>query len=417
MSALDTPNLSSLAETRADDVLPRPRAMDGTVNVERTPAEPSRVLPVWSSVFAQMVEAGPFLSPTWVRTWAEVYGARLGTELVTFAEVTGQPVGVCLLTPSVRYSAILPHVRLHLNTDGEPSGDSVIVEHNALMAEPAAVDRIDRAFAAHIEGRRVDELRAAGVDEHGVERLIAAFPRWRADVEWRDSHYVDLDRLRAGSGDHLQLLSRNTREQVRRSLARYRTRGELAVQSAQTIEEAERMLDQLIALHQARWNAVGSDGAFASSLRQQFHRAFIRRGLASGNAQLLRVTAGDQVIAVLYNLHANGKINFYQSGVAYEDDKHLKPGLVAHHLAITYCLQAGYSEYDFLISDPGEGRYKASLSDAHRRLGWVTLYRPGWRQRYFDAARRAREEVRRLRALTVTKGAQVTAAPSASTGA
>ncbi len=210
---------------------------------------------------------------------------------------------------------------------------------------------------------------------------------------------MDLARLRDSGGDHLRAVSRNTREQIRRSLTRYRERGEVTVTAAQTPDEAQAMFEEMLVLHDARWHAVGKGGGFASPLRRQFHRAFVRRGVAEGHAQLLRVAAGDRVIGVLYNLVANGKVNFYQSGLQYEDDKHLKPGLVAHHLAIEHCLALGCCEYDFLMSKPGEGRYKESLSNASRQLGWVTLYRGGWRQRYFAFAR-----AMRLRAATWRDG-------------
>ena len=72
-------------------------------------------------------------------------------------------------------------------------------------------------------------------------------------------------------------------------------------------------------------------------------------------------------------------MSFYQSGIAYEADNRLKPGLVCHAHAVAYNAAAGHRIYDFL---GGEARYKKSLSTdaAHvRELTWSTIQRPRFR--------------------------------------
>jgi CelD/BcsL family acetyltransferase involved in cellulose biosynthesis len=219
-------------------------------------------------------------------------------------------------------------------------------------------------------------------------------PTWSSHVDWRIAPYVDLEKLRDSGEGHLRSLSRNTREQLRRSLARYRERGELRVDVAATADEAEAMLAEMIRLHETRWKTRGSSGGFHGTLRRRFHAAFVREATAAGRVQMLRTSAGGETIGVLYNIVANGRVNFYQSGLRYEEQPHLKPGLVTHHLAIEHCLAAGMCEYDFLVSGPDDGRYKTSLARESRRLGWVQLRRPGWRRTYFDALRAVRDFVR-----------------------
>lgn len=349
----------------------------------------------WEQLFSPRRDASPYVSPLWMRTWLETYGAALQPDLFIAKTSSNEPVGACLLTRRTRYQALLPHVRMHLNCDGENAGHGVVVQHNSILAIPGAEDHVAHALAQHIGSRRVDEIAASGFDETGIGRLISAFPDWTPEIDWRDAHYVDLDRLRATGTDHISSLSRNTREQLRRSLKRYRERGELQLETATTVAQAETMLDELIVLHETHWKSKGHTGGFSNDWRRSFHKSYIRAALHHGATQLLRVTAGGETIGVLYNLVANGKVNFYQSGLRYEKDGHFKPGLVVHHLAIMYCLEQGLSEYDFLISGPNEGRYKSSLSNSHRRLGWLTLYRPGWRRQYFSIIRSIRSRVTR----------------------
>ena len=191
----------------------------------------------------------------------------------------------------------------------------------------------------------------------------------------------------------MAVLSRNTREQLRRSMRRYQERGALVIESARTLTEARAMFAEMVALHAQHWNALGQSGGFSTPSRRAFHRSFLERAFPLGQVQLLRVCAGDCVVGVLYNLVANGHVCFYQSGLRYDEDKQLKPGLVAHHLAIGHCLAAGFRQYDFLPSAPSEGRYKMSLSTNVHRIGTVLFQRPGWRRRYFGAVRAARSMV------------------------
>jgi CelD/BcsL family acetyltransferase involved in cellulose biosynthesis len=344
----------------------------------------------WDSVVRRMPSAAPFLSTVWTNSWLRVFASHLTPVQLRVIDASGEVIGTCLLTSRVRRQAVLPHVRLYLNTDGENAGDSVIIEHNALLAAAGANDTVAQAIARHVAGMRVDELRVMGAGEAEVARLQQAFAGWEADIEWREAPFIDLNKLRSTGCTHLDVLSRNTREQLRRSIARYERRGEIVVEVARTVKDAEVMFAELVRLHEARWAYVRCAGAFASTLRLTFHHAFLRDGVPLGSAQLLRVSVNGETIAVLYFLAANGRVNFYQSGLRHESDKHLKPGMTAHHFAIQYYLEQGYAEYDFLSSPPNEIRYKASLASDARRLASLTLRRPGWRGQYFRGVRRLR---------------------------
>jgi len=292
-----------------------------------------------------------------------------------------------LLTTQLQYKTLLPHVRWYFNTDGEPPEDSVVIEHNQLLARGGCDAEVAEAIADYAASSRVDELRFSGVNESRVATIRAAFPAWECNVEWRDAPYVRLGAVREAKGDYLSFLSSNTRAQLRRSLNYYRRRGDLRCVAAVTADDAERMLDELIVLHEARWEAKGSGGGFASDLRRGFHRAYTQAAVPTGEAQLLHVMAGDETVGIMYNLVGHGKVNFYQAGFHYEAHRDSRPGMVAHFLAIEYNLSLGMAEYDFLVSAPGEGRYKYSLSTDVHRLAWLSIYRPGWRTRYFNALR------------------------------
>jgi CelD/BcsL family acetyltransferase involved in cellulose biosynthesis len=201
----------------------------------------------------------------------------------------------------------------------------------------------------------------------------------------RPAPYVDFALIRPSGGDYLDVLSPNSRYQVRRSNRAYDKLGGLTVRRAGTTAEASEFLAALAELHQVTWIARGKSGAFANPYFIRFHHELIERGFHRGEIELLRITAGDRIVGFLYNYRFHRRVLAYQSGFNYEDTgPHQKPGLTCHHCAIELALKEGMDSYDFLA---GEDRYKRSLSNANVMLHWAEIGGATTLRRY---ARRAR---------------------------
>jgi CelD/BcsL family acetyltransferase involved in cellulose biosynthesis len=345
---------------------------------------------VWTDMFGRSSTATAFVSSEWVAAWLGVYAAALHPTQLVVTESTGAIAGTCLLTASSRGVAGILWRRLHLNTDGEPEPDSVIVEHNMILAGAALERSATRAVAQWVKAAKVDEFVAAGVGSDELARLTEAFGGWTVDVEWRVAPFVNLEALRSGARDHLSAVGASTRARLRKSRREYESRGALTVGIAETSVEALELFREMVRLHEQRWSNAGHVGAFASRKRREFHERFIRSSVASGRAHLLRVACGGQTVGILYNLQANGRVSFYQSGFAYSSDERLSPGMLSHHLAIEHYRVNGYMEYDFLASGTNELRYKRSLATDERRLAWAAMTRPGPRANVLQLLRRLR---------------------------
>ncbi|MCX6591195.1 MAG: GNAT family N-acetyltransferase [Acidobacteria bacterium] len=351
-----------------------------------------RLASLWQSLAEADTAGSYFLTAPWIECWLEIFGPSLQPAILTFDGPAGEAAGAALLVARPSGPMGLGIATWHLGAAGENVDDEVVSEYSGLLCRPGMERAVAEAFAAHLKGGPWDQLAARCLREADSTAALRQADLGNVVIEVKDEqdYFVDLRGIDSIDG-YLQQLSRNTRDQIRRSTRLYQAQAPLSVSAAGTVEQALGYLDQLAALHQATWAGRGEPGAFASAKFTAFHRRLIERTFDTHGVQLLRVTCGDQVVAVLYNFLYQGRALFYQSGLAYEADNRIKPGLVAHTLAADYCRQQGLVEYDFLA---GDSQYKRSLSTGQRMQFSVLARRQNLKQAVRDWVRKLRHKLR-----------------------
>ena len=329
----------------------------------------------WAPLFEATPDASIFLSPWWMQSWLDTYGARFRGEWVRW-EREGQVVAGVLVVRGTLRKAGLPLRCLFLNATAEDDERPPLAEYNDILALPAHRAAVAADFRAYLGAHAWETLALCGyADGSVVDAATAAMPVAFARREERAAPYLDLTLLADAPYD--RVLGGNTGSQVRRSIKLYEQRsGPLALQRAADATEALAFLEAMSPLHNRRWEAKGIEGSFAHPLRAEFHKRMVPRLAEAGTLDFLRITAGDSVVGYLYNFVHRGKAYSFQSGFTYEEDARFKPGLVCHRMAVDAYRTRGLREYDFLA---GDARYKRSLANAERRLWWCMLYRDrGW---------------------------------------
>ena len=280
--------------------------------------------------------ANPSFFQSW--TWVGCLAAERFTDPVLLrAERHGSVVGLGLFN---RRRGSTGLETLWLNQSGNPSLDSVFVEHNGLLLAHDAADLLPACLATVLNGgslpggwwRRLWGLRVrlSGVDP----RHLSAAQQTGSALVVGDSvaPYVDLTALANEPDAYLASLSANTRYQIRRSNRCLSRLGPLVVRHAMTLPEALAWLESMAAMHQAVWTARGQPGAFGTPEFLRFHRALLGRALPRGEVELLRISAGPHVLGYLYNFRLGNRVLSYQSGFDYKLARalagpHAKPGL------------------------------------------------------------------------------------------
>lgn len=330
------------------------------------------------------------------RDLARHYGDAVAHRFVVGADEHGA-CGIALVCEQTALGFLRPPT-IVLGTAGEPPGSSVFVERNRLLARPADRARFAAALLSELErDRRWQRLRLDGMlpadadalldGRRGVRRRIEQSPLAQLDQRHADARRAAAE---ADEADGiLTMLSSSTRRRVRQSLQHL---GPLQTEWAQSESAARSIFEELISLHQARWNSEGMPGAFASTHFTAFHRDLIARLLPLDRVALFRVRHEQRTLACLYGLIEGERLLFYQSGVMRSQDNRLRPGLVAHVLFMQACRERGLRIYDFLAPS---ARYKRELASGCEQLVWAELEHAGLRMRIERAARATKKRLRR----------------------
>jgi len=330
---------------------------------------------------------GFFLSWSWIGTWLTTLPPGIAPFLLR-AKRGGSTLGLAIgVAHEASRRKLLPARSLYLNATGDRDLDSIYIEHNGFLCQMSTEHALLSALATWCAQR---EPPLAALHLPGI-----GSPARRGQLV-QELHEVpgfatDLTRVRKASGEVGAVLGAKARQQLRRALRAYESRGALALREAASVGEALDFFAAMKRLHIASWQRRHRRHAFAAPHFEHFHRALIEREFASGAIQILRVALDAAPIGYLYNFRDHGIVYAYQSGF---DDGHrgLSPGVVSHALALAHNAEAGERLYDFLA---GANRLKENFATNRYTLVWQVLRRPRLDHRLRAAARQLRRRIAR----------------------
>ncbi|MCA9599351.1 MAG: GNAT family N-acetyltransferase [Myxococcales bacterium] len=338
-----------------------------------------RVEAIWRTLEQK---ARPSFFGTWgfVECWLACLPAAVRPRL-WLLERDGAPAAACFLgrRKMLRRGAIVTRA-LFLNATGVPRFDDLCLEHNEVLGAAEAGITLNELLAQLPPDHDELFLPALAPERMPGSRLCERLEGRHVRVDRQvPAPFVDLDRVR--SSGSLGWLGASTRGQVRRA---EKLLGPITAEVAADEAAALDVFEELVGLHTARWTTRGEDGAFADPWVRSFHRRLIRSRLRHGEIQLLRVRAADATVGCLYGLVANGRVLFYQGGLAQFADPRVKPGYLCHVKAIEHAAREGHARYDLLA---GGADYKRRLADSEVVLRWARVQRDLARFAVEDAAR------------------------------
>jgi CelD/BcsL family acetyltransferase involved in cellulose biosynthesis len=306
-----------------------------------------------------------FVTWPWIGTWLRCLPHPPQTMLLR-ATQGDETVGLAVLTLKRSTRRGISVKQAWLNTTGDPAYDCITIEHNGFASSDVGIDELWAAFGDWVSGGvpAADEFVLNAVDHQVPFRASNQLTTERSDSGYRTplANFSTLEGF-------ISSLSRNSRQQLRRSIRAYERSAPLSIEIAKDSQRALEFFAQMKLLHVRSWTRRQHKHAFDSPFFETFHRSLIRRGAGSGSVHLVRVSAGDRAIGYLYNFLRDGTVSSYQSG--FEDtEKRLRPGYVCHALAIAHYAATGMTYYDFL---GGANGLKQSFAPEQYTLFWPRL--------------------------------------------
>ncbi|MBF9002137.1 MULTISPECIES: GNAT family N-acetyltransferase [Vibrio] len=331
-----------------------------------------------------------FLSWLWIGTWLDCFVTDF--HLIE-ATQNSKTVGLGIIVTKRHACAPNWWRKQHfLHRTGSHDEDQIWIEYNDFLIANSDAHEIRDAMCASMQawigpndtfvvGASLPEKFAPMTSLGVAERTV-----------WETKNYfLELSSLREKKQDLLQVLSRNSRYQISRSLREYQQVGAVTVTTMTTVHEALALFEAAKPLHLARWGNSSNGSGMVNPKFVAFHEKLIAKGMNSGHIELHHVQAGDETIGIIYNFHYRGVVYFYLGAMNYcHSSPHFKPGLVSHYLLINKAIKDGVNVYDFM---GGEARYKSTFANQE---GCLVVSRYGHPSAFLSVENFAREIKHRL---------------------
>ncbi len=310
-----------------------------------------------------------FLTWSWISCWIKSYDPQI---VVVSAKWNNKTVAIGLFTCSIdNRHGFISSRQYRLHQMGDPLLDQIWMEYNDFIYDSdhrvAAVNACIQSLQQ--SDNEWDEIVLSMMAESRAKEIGSKISNSHIMLKI-PCYATNLNTIKQNNASYLSTLNSNTRYQIRRSIRLYqKLHGDLKFDLAQDTEQALALFHEAGSYHVLRWD----DSGYKNQKFIQFHENLIKDTFNKKMIALMKVSAGDTTIAILYFHLVDKNVFFYLQGISYESDHKLKPGLVAHAMASQYFLEQGMHSYDYM---GGYSQYKCQLATHSEDLVSVCIQKP-----------------------------------------
>ncbi len=351
----------------------------------------------WNSLLAASPANTVFLRWEWLFEWWKAY-VNLGLSLsIMLVKKRGALIGIgpFYIAGGAGKSVLSNACMMFLGT--KPG--CVISEYMDIIYRESDCDEVISAIIAYtVERGLCSEMLLQNIPSDSrslwaLEKYSQANKLSYLTVAEKTSPYIKLPTPYSYE-EFLEARGATLRRKIKTEQRRLSRLNGVIIRKTDDAHELARDYAELVRLHSERWRARDLSGAFSDPLFSAFHREVCGRMLDCGFLELGFISVSGRNIAAIYNLNYNGKVYFYQSGMDIAFNRSMSPGLLLHSLSIQGAIDAGATEYDFMISGPGDA-YKKTWTDDYHCLCDVYIATPGV-MRIAMLAKDAKARIKRL---------------------
>jgi CelD/BcsL family acetyltransferase involved in cellulose biosynthesis len=324
----------------------------------------------WKALYALSPYSSIPLDFDWLRGWWRVFGTHYGTGGLRIVTAWRGPrlVGAIPLYVGRGMGGSLGTRHLRFISTGEEECEETCPDYLNLLCLPGEEAVCADAIWSEVGRMDWDHLEFLDLMEDSPLLRGVTLPHDARSLSRGSCPIADLT---DGFEAYLKRLSLKSRQQARRVLREGEAGAHFEVAN---VNQAAGAFDDLVKLHQERWNLDCQPGVFRAPRFTEFHRNLIQEWLPSGRAILARLSIAGAPVAVLYGFVNGLKFDLYQLGVRREPASLVhSPGILANLLLMRALTERGVTAYDFLR---GSASYKLRLATRENQLVGVHVWRP-----------------------------------------
>ena len=339
------------------------------VTMIEDPGRLSLLAEEWAELLSDSDADCLFLTREWLETWWWHFSTGRTLALVTVRRDSRLLGLVPLFNERKRFGGFMPYRSLKFLGTGLVGSDYLDVVIRRGHETP-----VSRGLAEFFNGRgsvmTLSHLHAKGALAAGVVQELeqAGWTVQRSAIDV--CPHIPLKGHTWES--YLAGLGSQHRYNFNRRLKNLHKLGTLTFDVVEKEDQRREALQNLIDLHNLRWDERGGSQTLRSPTMQAFHDSFSRTALERGWLRLFILRLDGRPVGALYGFLYGCRFYFYQSGFDPAYRQH-SIGLVTMGLAIKRAVTEGVEDYDLLH---GTETYKALWASESHELVRLQLFPP-----------------------------------------
>jgi len=316
---------------------------------------------------------GFFLSWRWISSWLNQTNSENNLMLVK-AQYQNNIIGLGLFVENkiIRHGFIKSTQWL-LHRHGSDKKDQIWIENNDFLINNQHKKVIAYAIWQQLVEQKpdVDEFVIAMRHNSDQKKSINQLNKYTEKLLYSEkSYYLSMDELKSFD-QYLSLLSKNTRQQIKRSIKLLKQLGDVTF-NVITDEKQWDLLQQSKHWHVDKWQQTSTPSGFCNPLFTDFHQHLIRANHLSTQTIVASLQISNELVGCLYCFIDGESVYFYLSNLKPMSDNRIKLGLAIHAFFIEWLIEnaSHITKYDFLA---GDARYKKSLTNKQSEYCYIVI--------------------------------------------
>lgn len=335
----------------------------------------------------------PFRETNWLCSWWTIHQKALRGRTLVARDDAGRVAGIL---PLYEHSEGSGRGILRNLADGDACSDYVSISAREDQKHQIANEMADFLIEqASVDSSTWKNLVIDGVVEGDdcMETFTRRLQQGGCQIHFQSRMHTWFRACEADWDQYLGTFSRGSRSKQRRLLKQLDEGSALIREEPRTVDDVRRLLDQLIDVHQRRWQNAGQPGSFDDPRSREFVHTVAESAFRDGSLWLVGIRHGKQLASAAFSLIGGDDRAYCYSTATDLDRPDLQAGKILTLDLLRHAHDRGLRGIDFLR---GDEEYKRRLHATPRKQMEIRVAAPDLASRIKHAAWLTQFEVKQF---------------------